>query len=96
VSVPTKDATNGDTIFWADPDAPGTDLTITIPAGVCKGTGTGQAVLKQLQPCLVDAVPPSYPYSYSYSVHIDGVSGCGRSVTGTLNVQNPNSTTTAK
>jgi hypothetical protein len=96
VSVPTKDATNGDTIFWVDLDDRGTDLTITIPAGICKGTGSGQVVLKQLQPCVVDAMPPSYPYSYSYSVHMDGVSGCGRPVTGTLNIQNLNSTSTAK
>lgn len=96
VSVPTKDATNGDTIFWADLDDRGTDLTITIPAGICKGTGSGQVVLKQLQPCVVDAMPPSYSYSYSYSVHMDGVSGCGRPVTGTLNIQNLNSTSTAK
>jgi hypothetical protein len=95
-SVPTEDATNGDTIFWAVPDTLGTDLTITLPAGVCKGTGAGQTVLKQMQPCILDTMPPSYPHSYSYSVQMNGVSGCGRAVTGTLNIQNPNSTTTAK
>jgi hypothetical protein len=55
------------------------------------GTGSGDVVLKQFQPCVVAATPGSY----SYSVQMDGVSGCGNA-TGTLNIELPNSTTTAK
>lgn len=85
VSVGMAEQVKGGAIFWANPENLLADLTITMPAGVCKVTGGSTNVFKQLKSCTLDAAPSSTPYTYNVEM-----SGCNKRGTGKLTILDPN------